>query len=89
MIGPSIVLPPTASSTAPDCTRNCCCRSTMHYLKGKETDYRDRPAVEYFVRGADAVRSGADMAAAQTCAISPGISRQGTSGSVARSTTAR
>ncbi len=28
-----------------------------HYLKGKETDYSARPAVEYFVRGADAVRS--------------------------------
>jgi predicted acyl esterase len=28
-----------------------------HYLKGRETDYAARPAVEYFVRGADAVRS--------------------------------
>ena len=28
-----------------------------HYLKGKETDYAKRPAVEYFVRGADAVRT--------------------------------
>jgi hypothetical protein len=28
-----------------------------HYLKGKKTDYLDRPAVEYFVRGADAVRT--------------------------------
>jgi putative CocE/NonD family hydrolase len=28
-----------------------------HYLKGKKTDYLDRPAVEYFVRGADATRS--------------------------------
>ncbi len=27
-----------------------------HYLKGQNTDYVDRPAVEYFVRGADAVR---------------------------------
>ena len=28
-----------------------------HYLKGKRTDYLDRPTVEYFVRGADATRS--------------------------------
>ena len=28
-----------------------------HYLKGEETDYSKRPAVEYFVRGADAVRT--------------------------------
>jgi uncharacterized protein len=28
-----------------------------HYLKGKETDYASRPAVEYFVRGADASRT--------------------------------
>jgi putative CocE/NonD family hydrolase len=28
-----------------------------HYLKGEETDYAKRPAVEYFVRGADAVRT--------------------------------
>ena len=28
-----------------------------HYLKGRETDYLDRPAVEYFVRGSDATRS--------------------------------
>jgi uncharacterized protein len=28
-----------------------------HYLKGKRTDYLDRPAVEYFVRGAEATRS--------------------------------
>jgi putative CocE/NonD family hydrolase len=28
-----------------------------HYLKGEKTDYSDRPAVEYFVRGADAVRT--------------------------------
>ncbi len=28
-----------------------------HYLKGKETDYARRPAVEYFVRGADAYRT--------------------------------
>ena len=28
-----------------------------HYLKGKETDYTSRPAVEYFVRGADATRT--------------------------------
>jgi uncharacterized protein len=28
-----------------------------HYLKGKKTDYLDRPAVEYFVRGADATRN--------------------------------
>jgi predicted acyl esterase len=28
-----------------------------HYLKGKDTDYTRRPAVEYFVRGADAVRA--------------------------------
>src|ERR1700758_4469245 len=28
-----------------------------HYLKGLKTDYVDRPAVEYFVRGADAVRA--------------------------------
>jgi uncharacterized protein len=28
-----------------------------HYLKGKETDYPSRPAVEYFVRGADATRA--------------------------------
>ena len=28
-----------------------------HYLKGLKTDYADRPAVEYFVRGADAVRA--------------------------------
>jgi uncharacterized protein len=28
-----------------------------YYLKGKETDYPSRPAVEYFVRGADATRA--------------------------------
>ena len=28
-----------------------------HYLKGKDTEYVSRPQVEYFVRGADAVRS--------------------------------
>jgi uncharacterized protein len=28
-----------------------------HYLKGLKTDYQERPAVEYFVRGADAVRT--------------------------------
>jgi uncharacterized protein len=28
-----------------------------HYLKGKETGYADRPAVEYFVRGAEAFRT--------------------------------
>jgi predicted acyl esterase len=28
-----------------------------HYLKGKETEYLKRPTVEYFVRGADAVRT--------------------------------
>jgi len=28
-----------------------------HYLKGKHTDYLGRPAVEYFVRGAEAARS--------------------------------
>src|SRR6516225_8016426 len=28
-----------------------------HYLKGLKTDYPERPAVEYFVRGADAVRT--------------------------------
>jgi hypothetical protein len=28
-----------------------------HYLKGEATDYAQRPAVEYFVRGADAVRA--------------------------------
>jgi predicted acyl esterase len=28
-----------------------------HYLKGKATNYLDRPAVEYFVRGADTHRS--------------------------------
>jgi predicted acyl esterase len=28
-----------------------------YYLKGKETDYPSRPAVEYFVRGADATRT--------------------------------
>jgi len=28
-----------------------------YYLKGKETDYPNRPDVEYFVRGADAVRT--------------------------------
>jgi hypothetical protein len=28
-----------------------------HYLKGQQTDYAARPKVEYFVRGADAVRS--------------------------------
>jgi uncharacterized protein len=28
-----------------------------HYLKGQKTDYPERPEVEYFVRGADAVRT--------------------------------
>ncbi|MFZ0719572.1 MAG: CocE/NonD family hydrolase [Xanthobacteraceae bacterium] len=28
-----------------------------HYLKGEETEYLQRPAIEYFVRGADAVRT--------------------------------
>jgi uncharacterized protein len=28
-----------------------------HYLKGLKTDYQERPAVEYFVRGADALRT--------------------------------
>jgi predicted acyl esterase len=28
-----------------------------HYLKGRDTDYPKRPAVEYFVRGADAYRT--------------------------------
>jgi predicted acyl esterase len=28
-----------------------------HYLKGKETEYTRRPAVEYFVRGAETVRA--------------------------------
>jgi predicted acyl esterase len=28
-----------------------------HYLKGEDTEYSKRPAVEYFVRGADAVRT--------------------------------
>jgi predicted acyl esterase len=28
-----------------------------HYLKGKHTDYLDRPMVEYFVRGAETTRS--------------------------------
>jgi len=28
-----------------------------HYLKGLKTDYLERPAVEYFVRGGDAVRT--------------------------------
>jgi uncharacterized protein len=28
-----------------------------HYLKGLQTDYAKRPSVEYFVRGADAVRN--------------------------------
>ncbi len=28
-----------------------------HYLKGQKTDYPERPEVEYFVRGADAVRN--------------------------------
>jgi predicted acyl esterase len=28
-----------------------------HYLKGLKTNYAERPAVEYFVRGADAVRN--------------------------------
>jgi putative CocE/NonD family hydrolase len=28
-----------------------------HYLKGLKTDYLERPAVEYFVRGADATRA--------------------------------
>jgi predicted acyl esterase len=30
-----------------------------HYLKGEETEYPKRPTVEYFVRGANAVRSAA------------------------------
>ncbi|MGB6505328.1 MAG: CocE/NonD family hydrolase, partial [Xanthobacteraceae bacterium] len=28
-----------------------------HYLKGEQTEYLQRPAIEYFVRGADAVRA--------------------------------
>ncbi len=36
-----------------------------HYLKGKKTDYLDRPAVEYFVRGADARAHRRDLAAAR------------------------
>jgi hypothetical protein len=28
-----------------------------HYLKGQKTEYQDRPAVEYFVRGAEAMRA--------------------------------
>ncbi|MGC1780070.1 MAG: CocE/NonD family hydrolase [Xanthobacteraceae bacterium] len=28
-----------------------------HYLKGQKTEYADRPTVEYFVRGAEAVRA--------------------------------
>ena len=28
-----------------------------HFLKGQKTDYVDRPAIEYFVRGADTVRA--------------------------------
>jgi uncharacterized protein len=28
-----------------------------HYLKGKQTEYLNRPTIEYFVRGADAVRT--------------------------------
>jgi predicted acyl esterase len=28
-----------------------------HYLKGEQTEYPQRPAIEYFVRGADAVRA--------------------------------
>ena len=31
-----------------------------HYLKGLKTDYLERPAVEYVVRGADAVRAAQD-----------------------------
>ena len=34
-----------------------------HYLKGQKTEYPQRPAVEYFVRGADAVRTAGDLAA--------------------------
>ena len=42
------------------------------YLKGKETDYSRRPAVEYFVRGADAVRSAETWPPARR-ALSPAI----------------
>jgi len=31
-----------------------------HYLKGLKTEYLERPAVEYFVRGADVVRAAQD-----------------------------
>jgi len=31
-----------------------------HYLKGLKTDYLERPAVEYFVRGADEVRTASN-----------------------------
>ena len=34
-----------------------------HYLKGEQTEYVQRPAIEYFVRGADAVRTAEDLAA--------------------------
>ena len=46
-----------ASSTAPRCTRNCCCRSTTISSRARRPTMRQRPAVEYFVRGADAIRT--------------------------------
>ena len=57
MIGPINAMVANREFNSPELHEKLLLPFYDHYLKGKETDYPQRPAVEYFVRGADAVRT--------------------------------
>jgi uncharacterized protein len=57
MIGPINAFVANREFNSPELHEKLLLAFYDHYLKGKDTDYARRPAVEYFVRGADAVRT--------------------------------
>jgi putative CocE/NonD family hydrolase len=56
MIGPPNAFVANREFNSPELHEKLLLPFYDHYLKGKDTDYAARPTVEYFVRGADAVR---------------------------------
>jgi uncharacterized protein len=57
MIGPPNAFVANREFNSRDLHENLLLPFYDHYLKGRKTNYTERPAVEYFVRGADAVRT--------------------------------
>jgi uncharacterized protein len=57
MIGPPNAFVANREFNSPELHEKLLLPFYDHYLKGLDTDYGARPAVEYFVRGADAVRT--------------------------------